>query len=65
MNDERKLGWAVKSQSKDGSTIHLAYDRHDTPDQAIEAYVELVGKSWEECLKDGAILIHQEIVEKT
>jgi hypothetical protein len=61
----RKHGWAVKSPSKDGSTIHLAYDRHDTPEQAIQAYEELVGKSWEECVKEGAVLIQQEIVEKT
>jgi hypothetical protein len=64
MNEERKLGWAVKSPGKDGSTIHFAYDRHDTPEQAIQAYGELVGESWEECVRKGASLIQQEIVER-
>ena len=63
MEGVRKLGWAVKSRSTEGYVIHMAYYRHDTPEQAIQAYVEQTGKTWAESVSEGAVLVQQEIVE--
>ena len=64
MSEVRKSGWAVKSRSPEGYVTTLSFVGHDTPEQAIEAYVASTGKTWIECVKEGATLVQLEIVER-
>ncbi len=64
MSEARKSGWAIKSASPEGAAVTLAFAGHDTPEQAIEAYVAYTGKPWAECVKEGATLVRVDMVER-
>jgi hypothetical protein len=60
-----KIAWAVKAPGPDGEVIHLDFLRHATPEEAIQAYEEKAGRTWAECVKAGAKLVEQKMIERT
>ena len=56
------LAWGVKEKRDDESRLTLSYDLWMTPDEAIEGYCKMKGKSWEQLTKAGARLFQKTVI---
>ena len=56
------LTWGVQEKEDDESRLTLSYDLWMTPEEAIEGYCKLKGKSWDQLTKEGAKLFQKTVI---
>lgn len=56
------LTWAVKEKEGQANRVTGSYTMWMTPDEAIEGFCKLTGKSWDQLKKEGATLVQMPVV---
>ena len=61
-SEKTLLTWAVKENTQTESTVTLSFDLWMTPEEAIEGYCKLTGKTWEQLTSEGAQLVQKAVI---
>ena len=58
-----KVSWVVRHIENGNVVLHMSYDRHTTPEEAIQAFEQHTGKPWVEHVREGATIVQKEVME--
>ncbi|MBI1807011.1 MAG: hypothetical protein HYR76_08185 [Ignavibacteria bacterium] len=56
------LTWGVQEKDGHKPLMTLSYNLWMTPEEAIEGYCKLTGKSWDQLTKEGVQLVQNTVV---
>ncbi len=59
----RQIAWGIKHKTPNGVAVHVSYDSHASPQEAIRAFEKHTGKTWDECVREGAEVVEHAITE--